>query len=92
MGSNPLAPTLYYVYILFSQRTGRYYVGSTEDISRRLREHNAGRSLSTRAGVPWEVVHLEGCSKRSAAVLLENRIKSGGIRRYLEDVGVAQEQ
>ena len=90
-GSNPLAPTLYNIYILFSPRTGHYYVGSTAQLDRRLRQHNAGASLSTRAGRPWELVHSQACATRSDAVRLESKIKARGIRRYLVDIAaVAQ--
>ena len=87
-GSNPLAPTLFYIYILYSCRTGRYYVGSTQDVSRRLREHNAGKSLSTRAGIPWELRHAEGYATRAEAVRREAFVKSRGIRRYLADLPI----
>ncbi len=88
-GSNPLAPTLFEIYILHSCRTGRYYVGSTADLPRRLREHNAGKSLSTRAGTPWELVYHQTAATRSEAVRREAEIKARGIRRYLEDVSRA---
>ncbi len=91
-GSNPLAPTLFFVYILSSPRTRRFYVGSTQDVPKRLREHNAGKSLSTRAGIPWELVFTRPCTTRSEAIRLENKIKARGIRRYLQDNQLAQGQ
>ncbi len=36
--------TMYHVYVLISEKTGRNYVGSTEDIERRISEHNAWHS------------------------------------------------
>ncbi len=88
-GSIPGAPTLFYLYILYSRRTRRYYVGSTQDIARRLREHNAGKSLSTRAGVPWELVRAEGYATRAEAVRRETLVKSRGIGRYLESLHIS---
>ena len=88
-GLNLLAPTLFYTYIIHSRRLGRFYVGSTMNIANRLREHNAGRSLSTRAGIPWTLVHLETFATRSEAVQHEAQIKARGIRRYLDDIHVA---
>ena len=88
-GSNPLAPTLFSVYILYSQGTERYYVGSTQDVPKRLREHNAGKSLSTRAGAPWQLVLVEEFATRSEAVRHEARVKGRGIERYLEDIRLA---
>ena len=39
--------------------TGRFYVGSTNDLSRRLSEHNRSHSLATRGRGPWELVYEE---------------------------------
>ncbi len=77
---------LFYVYILQSKRTYRYYVGSTEDVEQRLIQHNAGKSISTRAGVPWELIYTEHFETRSDAVLRERKIKARGIARYLSDI------
>ena len=42
-----------WVYILFSQKRNRYYIGSTENIERRVIEHNRGHTRWTRQGIPW---------------------------------------
>ena len=76
---------MFYIYILRSQQTQRYYVGSTEDVDKRLDQHNSGKSISTRAGVPWEIIHTERFETRSDAVLRERKIKARGIARYLSD-------
>ena len=77
---------MYYIYIIRSQCTQRYYVGSTEIVEKRLQEHNAGKSKSTRAGVPWELIHTESFTTRSEATLKEHKIKARGIGRYLIDI------
>jgi putative endonuclease len=64
----------------------RYYVGPAEDVDKRLQQHNAGKSTSTRAGGPWKLVHTESFPTRSEAVLRERKIKSRGIERYLIDI------
>ena len=48
-----------FVYILQSEATQRFYVGSTGDLSRRLQEHARGHSLATRGRGPWKLVHQE---------------------------------
>jgi putative endonuclease len=65
-------------------------VGSTETVEKRLKEHNSGKSLSTRAGMPWELVHTELFTTRSEAMLRERKIKARGISRYLTDIKNAQ--
>ncbi|MFC3415401.1 GIY-YIG nuclease family protein [Algoriphagus hitonicola] len=77
----------YCVYILYSDRLGKYYVGQTGDLSKRLVRHNSGRVRFTRKGVPWALIHSESCDSRSAAMGLEKRIKNLGARRYLGSLG-----
>jgi putative endonuclease len=74
------------VYIIRSQHLQRYYVGSTELVEKRLQEHNAGKSVSTRAGTPWELIRTECFTTRSEAMLHERKIKARGIGRYLSDL------
>ena len=60
------------VYILFSEKSSRYYVGQTADIDKRLKRHNQGLVRSTKGSIPWELVLLLEVSNRSKAVILEN--------------------
>jgi len=49
----------FYVYILQSETTGRYYVGQTEQLKARLAYHNANYSLALRNRGPWKLVYSE---------------------------------
>ena len=73
------------VYILRSQRSGRYYVGCTNDLVRRLLEHNSGQTRSTRSGRPWEVAFVEAFESKEAASARELEIKSWKSRRTIEE-------
>ena len=64
-----------YVYIIQSHKTGRYYVGATRDLQRRIKEHNAGKS-STKRDAPFELVYAEEHVSMKAAVRREAMIKS----------------
>ncbi|NOG93335.1 MAG: GIY-YIG nuclease family protein [Armatimonadetes bacterium] len=80
-GSNPVISTnplaaMWVVYILRSDVTGRFNVGSTKDLERRLAEHNNGHTPSTRAFRPWKVVYQESHLDRSAARRRERQIKA----------------
>jgi putative endonuclease len=77
---------MFYVYILYSESTRRYYVGSTEGVEKRVLQHNAGKSISTRAGIPWKLIHTVRFTTRSEAMLQERKIKSRGTARYLSDL------
>ncbi|RMG32743.1 MAG: GIY-YIG nuclease family protein [Methanobacteriota archaeon] len=65
-----------YVYILKSETTGRLYIGQTDNIRRRLGEHNRGKNVSTRHGGPWSLLGALPCKTRSEAVQLEQKLKS----------------
>jgi putative endonuclease len=67
---------MYYVYILQSELTGRYYIGSTGNPEDRLLRHNSGRSQATKSGLPWRLVWQEEFSTREEACKREIEIKS----------------
>ena len=48
----------YFVYILKSQKILKWYIGHTNNIQRRLSEHNSGQNKSTKTGVPWKLIFL----------------------------------
>ena len=74
------------VYILYSESADRYYVGSTQSLSDRMKRHNDGRSKATKGGVPWKLMYQESYSSRSEAVKREKAIKSIKSRQNLEDL------
>jgi putative endonuclease len=47
-----LFPQMFYVYILYSEKLDKYYVGSTNDLLRRLNDHNRGKTNYSKQGVP----------------------------------------
>ena len=73
------------VYKLYSSSLEKYYVGSTGDFSKRIKEHNSGKGNFTSKGMPWIEVKIIDCASRSEAVVLETKIKNRGIKRYLQD-------
>ena len=78
----------FYVYVLRSNKTGRRYVGSCEDIDERIRRHNAGHSKATRHAVPWILIHSESFTTRVAAVQKELYYKTGRGRDELAKLGL----
>jgi putative endonuclease len=75
----------YAVYILFSGKIDKFYVGHTADLSKRLKEHNNAQSQFTSTGIPWQLIHSFECADKVEAVRLELTIKKRGIKRYLQD-------
>jgi putative endonuclease len=74
---------MFCVYILFSEKRSRYYVGQTTDINKRLKRHNKGRV--TKYGIPWKVVLQIEVDSRSEAIRLETKIKKRGAKRFIDD-------
>jgi putative endonuclease len=58
---------MYYLYILRSTIKPWHYIGYTDDVKKRLVEHNLGKTKSTKPYRPFELVYIENFSdKRSA--------------------------
>ena len=72
------------VYVLKSLKNGTHYVGSTDDLERRLREHNSGKSKYTRNVRPLQLVYNEECASRLVARRRERFLKSGQGREYVK--------
>lgn len=69
---------MFYVYLLVSLfHPGQRYVGLTEDLQRRLAEHNAGKSPHTSKYAPWKCVVAMRFSDRLKAEAFERYLKSG---------------
>lgn len=72
-----------YVYILQSQKDpDRYYTGSTNDLDRRLKEHNFGHSVHTNKFRPWVIKTFVAFSEPDKADEFELFLKSGSGRAF----------
>ena len=67
---------MFFVYVLRNPQ-GRLYVGFTEDLSRRVGQHQEGEGGWTRGKVPWKLVESEGFADRSEALRRERKLKRG---------------
>jgi putative endonuclease len=77
---------MFQVYILRSLKNGRFYTGSTDNVRRRIKEHNDGRSKATRYIRPFEVIHIEQFSSRAEAMQREKFLKTGRGREELKAI------
>jgi len=50
---------MYYVYILYSKKDGKLYIGYTPDLKKRLEKHNKGFVLSTKNRRPLSLIYCE---------------------------------
>ena len=76
----------FYVYILRSETTGRFYVGQTEHLEERIAYHNADYSLALRNRGPWKLVYSEAYATRREAVRREQYIKRQKDRRFIRSL------
>ncbi len=75
---------MYLVYILKSLKTDNYYVGSTKDLNKRIKEHNQGKTKSTKGLRPLKLIYFENFSTNSRARKRELEIKKRKSRKYIE--------
>jgi len=68
---------MHYVYILQSEKNGKLYKGLTDDLKRRLKEHNSGNSTYTKSNGPWKLVYYEAFLSKRDARREELFLKSG---------------
>jgi putative endonuclease len=84
----------YYVYILQSESSGRYYCGQTSNLGMRLEQHNDPEYKLTRTTKvfkgPWKLAWHCQVETRSEAMKMEKAIKRRGIGRFLNDARVAE--
>ncbi len=77
---------MYTLYILYSESLDRYYVGYTNDLPRRLSEHNRTKGKYTDAGIPWVVLYTEAFETKKSAMYREKYIKSRKSKTFILDL------
>ena len=75
-----------YVYILQSEKNKRYYIGSTNNLKRRLLEHNSGQTKSLRNLLPVVLVFSKGYKERGKARKVEVHLKKFKSRVIIEKI------
>ena len=76
----------YYVYILQSKKDSELYVGCTNDLKRRLKEHNDGLVFSTKGKHPYAIIHYEAFLHKKDAFLREKWLKTGWGRNQIKKI------
>ncbi|MBI4087407.1 MAG: GIY-YIG nuclease family protein, partial [Candidatus Liptonbacteria bacterium] len=75
---------MYYTYVLQSEKSGDFYTGYTNDLRKRFKEHNEGRSFYTKVRGPYQLVYYEACHNQDDARSRELYLKSGKGKRFLK--------
>ena len=75
---------MFTVYVLWSEKLRKRYVGSTANLTKRIKEHNGGQAPFTSRGVPWSLLHHEEYETQQEARKRERFLKSGVGRKWLD--------
>ncbi|NQT96476.1 MAG: GIY-YIG nuclease family protein [Candidatus Marinimicrobia bacterium] len=76
---------MFWVYVLYSVKIDRLYVGQTQDLKTRLREHREGASFYTKRASDWRLIHFEKFGTCSDAMRREKQLKTYKGREYLRN-------
>ena len=84
---------MYYVYVLYNlddESAKKIYIGVTDDLIRRVREHNSGQSKWTSGFGPWKPVYYEAYLSVKDAINRERKLKHHGkgvseLKKRIED-------
>ncbi len=79
---------MHYVYILYSEKINKYYIGETHNIQLRIQRHDSEYydNKWTAKGKPWKLFHQIDCQSKSQALKIERHIKRMKSRKYIENL------
>jgi putative endonuclease len=75
-----------YVYILISSKDGKIYIGSTDDLKRRIIQHKKGSVKSTKNRLPVELIYQENYKSLEEARYMERYYKSCAGRKKIREI------
>jgi putative endonuclease len=77
---------MYYIYAIQSELRNYLYVGMTDNVERRVDQHNKGYEKTTRPYLPFRLIHTEKFATRSEARIREKYLKSGIGKEWLRSM------
>ena len=72
---------MFFVYVLKSLKDGTTYIGSTEDLDKRLKDHNQGKTKSIKHKLPMELVYYEAYKTKTLARKREIQLKTNSSEK-----------
>ena len=81
---------MFYVYVLKSKKDNKLYIGYTNDLKRRIQEHNKGRTFSTAHRGTFSLVYYESFKSQKDATAREKQLKKfksayGQLKKRIRD-------
>ena len=74
----------FYTYVLLSNQDNNYYIGYTNNLKKRLEEHNSEKNFSTKPRIPLDLIYFEACLNEQDAKQREKYLKSTIGRRFIK--------
>ena len=81
---NPVKPW-FYTYVLNCEKAGVFYTGATNNLEKRLEQHNKGDVYYTKNKLPVRLIYFEACLNKDDAFRRERYLKTGMGKRYLKN-------
>ena len=75
----------FYTYVLKSTKDGKFYTGYSNNLNKRITEHNEGKVPSTKNRIPLTLVYWEGCLNQQDATSREKYLKTAWGKRYIKN-------
>ena len=76
---------MFFTYVLLSEKDNKFYIGYSNDLTKRLTEHHDGKVSSTVNRRPLKLIYYEACLNEFDAIKREKYFKSGYGRRFLKN-------
>ncbi|MBY0376416.1 GIY-YIG nuclease family protein [Patescibacteria group bacterium] len=76
---------MYFVYVLKSKKDSKFYYGFTDNLERRIKEHNNRGVRSTKSRGPFDLIYFENAGSIIEARKREKYFKSGFGRKYVKN-------
>ena len=76
---------MFFVYVIRSEKDGRFYVGMSENVEKRILQHNKGMTFSTKGFRPWKLFLFEKFETRDEARKREVYLKSGSGKELTKE-------
>jgi len=83
-GNMRISRERYYIYVLYSLKDHKFYIGYTVNLKRRLTQHSQGEVTSTKNRRPFKLIHYEYFVNKEDAKAREKFFKSGFGRSQMK--------
>ncbi|PIS07589.1 endonuclease [Candidatus Berkelbacteria bacterium CG10_big_fil_rev_8_21_14_0_10_43_13] len=79
---------MYFVYVLKSTKRNYHYIGISNNLSRRINQHNKGYNKTTKPYTPFKLIYSEKYPDRVSARTREKQLKSGCGREFIRKIDI----